>query len=248
MGGKTPKPDQEEFQRLLTEAQEEKSYAICGRWASTSGKVCTKPEGWGVEGRDSGPCKYHGGASLRGPEHPNWTNGKQSRYAHPEIAEKVERLLEDDDIMELRQEAVLLSAAIQERLEEMYDGGKPWERLDELVAQLRGMELPDQAEGLVEELVTIVTQGQDRQEGWEDIRDLVDTKRRVVRDDFKRQETLDSMIPATDALAFAHRVANAVNEHVSDPAEREAIRSELRGAVVQVVHGGDQGNGQLPGR
>lgn len=39
----------------------------CGRTAKSTGEPCQRPAGWGTN-NDSGPCKFHGGASGGAPE------------------------------------------------------------------------------------------------------------------------------------------------------------------------------------
>lgn len=57
------------------------SQNTCGARTRSGGR-CKHPAGWGTSHVGQGRCKLHGGASLRGPEHPNFTHGRHSKYFH----------------------------------------------------------------------------------------------------------------------------------------------------------------------
>ncbi len=40
---------------------------VCGELGheNKDGRPCSKPQGWGVEGTDAGPCRYHDGRDRR---------------------------------------------------------------------------------------------------------------------------------------------------------------------------------------
>lgn len=54
----------------------------CGA-RNRAGNPCRQPAGWGTDHVGSGRCKLHGGASLRGIEHPNFVDGAHSKHFEP---------------------------------------------------------------------------------------------------------------------------------------------------------------------
>jgi hypothetical protein len=50
------------------------------------GEPCGHPEGYGTD-HDSGPCKYHGGASPRGSDHPSFKHGAFSEYLESDLTD-----------------------------------------------------------------------------------------------------------------------------------------------------------------
>jgi len=55
---------------------------VCGG-KTRSGTPCQQPAGWGTDHPGEGRCKLHGGCTLRGPEHPSFKHGEQSKYFDP---------------------------------------------------------------------------------------------------------------------------------------------------------------------
>ena len=69
---------------------------ICGKTAKSTGEECQRPAGWGTD-NDSGPCKFHGGASTGAPEGNNNAT-KTGAYADSFVQD----FLTDDEIERVR--------------------------------------------------------------------------------------------------------------------------------------------------
>lgn len=79
---------------------------LCGA-KTRNGGTCKK---WAME---NGRCRLHGGASLRGSEHPNFKHGLYTKYTPAKIAEKIENFLEADPL-NLENELALTRALLAE--------------------------------------------------------------------------------------------------------------------------------------
>lgn len=51
-----------------------------------NGEPCELAAGWGTE-NDSGPCKFHGGASPKGPDHPQYKHGAFSEHLRSDLTD-----------------------------------------------------------------------------------------------------------------------------------------------------------------
>lgn len=72
-----------------------------------SGDTCRLPAGWGT-GRNYGPCKLHGGAAAKA----NLKHGYYSKYSTNRLADTIDKLAGDEDLLDLRQTAAALQALI----------------------------------------------------------------------------------------------------------------------------------------
>lgn len=101
------------------------SKKFCNGRRSRADKYCRHAPGWGTDHAGEGRCKLHGGASLKGPDHPNWRHGARSKYVKrlPELlAPSFVEAAENDDPLSLRDEIALTDALIMRYLENVKAG------------------------------------------------------------------------------------------------------------------------------
>ena len=81
------------------------------RARSNGGERCRQPAA-----NESGKCRFHGGMSLRGPDHPRWKDGKRSRFMPKFMDEVFRERLDDEQLLsieeEIRAERALRNAAL----------------------------------------------------------------------------------------------------------------------------------------
>lgn len=185
--------------------EQEKGHTICGRKRRHEPSPCTMPEAWGVTEKTAGACKHHGGRNPRGAAHPAYKNGKHSEYAHVELLEDVRKLVDLN-------EAELLDTAL----------GGYMKRLGELYAELEDPE----SERSRKEIYAEVFQANDR------LRKAVDSRRQLFVD-------LHLVVTKDRLVAFVHQVGRAhleaIEEHVSDPEERKAVRRAIHSIVAEFL-------------
>ena len=80
----------------------------------------------------SGYCIYHGGRVPKGGAHPNFKDGRRSRYMPPPLMENYERCFADHELTHHRDSIALVDVLIDEALEDYEDGGTPelWRGLE----------------------------------------------------------------------------------------------------------------------
>lgn len=55
----------------------------CGAKAKSTGKPCRRPAGWGTDHPGTGRCRTHGGLTPRGVDSPHFKTGMYSQYVDP---------------------------------------------------------------------------------------------------------------------------------------------------------------------
>jgi hypothetical protein len=75
---------------------------VCGA-SNRDDDPCGLPAGWGTDHPGEGRCKLHGGASLRGEEHPQFEHGLFSDYLSDEDRRTIEVLEEYEDAEKLNE-------------------------------------------------------------------------------------------------------------------------------------------------
>lgn len=92
-----------------------KDYDICGAKTKKDGSPCQKPAGWGTDHPGIGKCKLHGGASPI-------KHGMYSKYTGHRLAEMVDKLAEDEELLDLRKSIALQQSIILSILEKLDEG------------------------------------------------------------------------------------------------------------------------------
>lgn len=84
--------------------EKRKSYEICGA-KTRSGTPCQKPAGWGTNHAGIGKCKLHGGATPV-------KHGLYSKYTNHRLAEMIDKLSNDEELLNLRKTIAMQQALI----------------------------------------------------------------------------------------------------------------------------------------
>lgn len=231
MSERTPKPPEDEFQRLLEAARSEYDYEICGAWASTSGKVCTqKPK----KGRDR--CKFHGGDTPRGIECVNFKHGRYSKTLPDAVASRYRQLLNDPDILALQEDAALLTLRLEEVIEGAFQGrsSTAWDDLKTAFEEMRYYAREgkkDKMMAAIDKIEGIIRAGNRQAEAWNEAREIIDLRRKLSRDEWKRRKDQEQMLTAEEAYTLGRALLDAVKKHVPDKDTRRKIGNEIRGIL-----------------
>src|SRR5204863_58364 len=90
--------------------------AKCGA-KTRSGGHCKNPGG------PNGRCKFHGGASLSGPAHPNWKGGRYSKYVPKDLLERYHQAARDPNLVAMHDEIALVDVRVSQLLEAVGETG-----------------------------------------------------------------------------------------------------------------------------
>jgi hypothetical protein len=93
----------------------EKNFEICGAKTKKDGSPCQKPAGWGTDHQGVGKCKLHVGASPI-------KHGMYSKYTSHRLGEMVDKLADDEELLDLRKTIALQQSIILSILEKLEQG------------------------------------------------------------------------------------------------------------------------------
>ncbi len=195
------------------------------------GILCARPP---LAGRVR--CRLHGGASLSGEAHPNFTTGRYSKTLPKRLLDSYRAALDDPDLTDGRAEIALLEARTNELLEQVGATGntKLWkEAVDNLQAFRRAASAGgDSAVGAariaLEQLDQVLTRGLSASATWDELRETLDLRRRMADSQTKRLKDQNLMVTTTAALAILVQFYKVVSLHVTDSDARAAIAAEFR--------------------
>jgi len=93
---------------------QQKNYKICGARKKSNGEPCQRPAGWGTDHAGVGKCKLHGGASVV-------KHGFYSKYSNHRLAKMIDKISNDEDLLDLRKTIALQQSLILNILEKLED-------------------------------------------------------------------------------------------------------------------------------
>jgi len=222
---------------------------ICGA-ASAVSKFqfpCCRPPS------SNGRCKKHGGASLKGPQSPQWSTGKYSRYLPTRLIERYEAAERDDGLQDLRSELSLTDARLAELLEQLDRGGgiEDWARVRGmweayLAAQRRLQATPaedaaaigraqDDVRRTMRDLNELIERGHRNISLWHEINDTIELRRRLKTSDSKMLIDLQNMISAERIMAFMYRLSGILKSRIKDDKLLSEISEDIRSEVTRVT-------------
>jgi len=88
---------------------------ICGAKTKGDGEPCKRPAGWGTDHPGVGRCKLHGGATPV-------KHGLYSKYTEHRLASMIDKLSNDEQLLDLRKTIALQQSIIISILNKLKDG------------------------------------------------------------------------------------------------------------------------------
>jgi hypothetical protein len=140
----------------------------------------------------------HGGTSKRGADHHNFKTGKYSSVMPAGLLSRYEALLADSELMELRDEIAVISAAITlviKQLPDDLDTEKSIPKVNEIFGKLSA---------------------------------LIDDKRRLVDSEAKRLLASGQMVTSEQLFTLIHALLAIIENNVQSAAERQAIGADVQ--------------------
>lgn len=95
-------------------SEDKKNYETCGA-KTRAGTPCKKPAGWGTNHKGTGKCKLHGGATPI-------KHGLYSKYTSHRLADMIDKLSDDDELLNLRKTIALQQSLILNILDKVEAG------------------------------------------------------------------------------------------------------------------------------
>jgi hypothetical protein len=200
----------------------------CKGTSRQSGLPCKRRRSPGSE-----YCIFHGGRTPKGGAHPNFKDGKRSRYMlAPEIFEHFNRYLNDPELTNHRDSIALTDAMIQEALDDFYGGGTPelwrninaaWRRVEKARKRGDGVRLGE----ALDRVGLLIDRGTRDVQGHERVLKLLNERRKHASAETKRRLAEEYTFTYEEAAAYYAALGAAVTKHVHNRETRVAILNEI---------------------
>ncbi len=172
----------------------------CGSRKASRPGLCESPFRYA-----NGRCKKHGGATPKGAAHPNFKDGKRSRYMPPpDLYERYLGALTDPELTHHRDSVALVDSLIDEMLEGYEFGANPkrWAEVKRLVRRVEAANNAGdrhKAREAFEELLLVVEEGHAHAQKALAIVRLLEARRRHADSETRRR--------LSEELTFSYEVA-----------------------------------------
>ncbi len=178
----------------------------------------------------SGYCIYHGGRVPKGGTHPNFKEGRRSKYMPPPLLENYERYLNDPELVHHRGSVALLDALVEEALEDWEDGGTPelWRGLKAAWRKVEKARASGDAAHLgeaLDETGLLIGRGARQTQRTTRVINLLEQRRKHASTETKRRLAAGGIFTYEMAAAFYTALGAAARRHFSH--DRRALTAFL---------------------
>lgn len=182
---------------------------------------------------DRDRCKFHGGASPRGVEHPNYRGRGYSKDIPVGLADKVIDALNDPDLISLRHEIALLDGRIGQLFEKMekLESDTAFDRIKDCIYGMEAALIEDRIDDVaayLKDAKKAFRAASAERDGWNEIYSVVKERRQMVDAERKREETLQGNMTARQVGTFIAAVQTAIMEEVNDNDVRRRLALRLQ--------------------
>jgi hypothetical protein len=184
----------------------------------------------------NGRCNSHAGATLNGIASPQYQGKSYSRYLPKAVLEDYNTALSDPELIQLRSEMALVEARMSAVLRQLGSGesGMTWRKAqDSMRDLLRALQMPAddpqaatlQAQALTD-LRTTIDKGSGDYMLWDELRVLIDAKRKLVESETRRM-VAGKMYMTLDRFGLVfNALLRAVTSNVADRVTRGRIQDD----------------------
>lgn len=181
----------------------------------------------------NGRCGIHGGNSPKGPRSSRYKTGRWSKYAVTALAEKYSELLEDEEIVSVRDDIALIDARIATLLERADEGGSTYvfEEIEEAFAAFDAARNDSDRIAMshaLRDLRAAIAKGRSEGLVWKEISDLMEQRRKMAATEHKRMTTMGQFISVEQANGLIAALLAAVRAEVKDGEIRQRLGDQFR--------------------
>jgi hypothetical protein len=180
----------------------------------------------------NGRCNLHGGKTPVGLALPQTKHGRYSKHLPTRLQARYYEAQSDTALLELREDIALIDARLADVLARVDTGesGSLWEALVEAKEYYHKAPARDKAMALYA-LLDKIDAGAADYAAWQDVRALLDQRRRTVESERKRLVEMQQTLTVERAMLLVGAVAGIVKAHVTDSKQLAAISADL-GALL----------------
>lgn len=200
----------------------------------------------------NGRCKFHGGPSLSGVAHPNYIDGRRSKYLPQRLQKAYGEIRADEDLFTLRDDAALVEARLLDVLGRVDTGesGKHWTQARAALTAFDNASDPDEAVKHLAAMRAAVGRGVSDYAAWNEIKDLLEQRRRLVADERKHVLETGRIISIEQLMlwvgALLAEIRAAVIVVVDDELIRRKVLSGIQTAFTKLANTGERPSRALP--
>lgn len=231
--------------------------ARCLHWIFKLGRQCKSSAKKGISIKPhpvdgyKQKCTIHGGNSPEGVEHYNWKGGRYAKDAGESRQKKLDRLLNDDDLLRLNDNIALIDFRITELFESLKEGGSPgelwkqavrsWNYLDRAIDSIDA----DGIDKHTKELGAILEKGIREIATWDEIDKRTETRRKLTDSESRRRKDMQYLVMVEDTVRD-YRIIGALARQAIMNAE---ITKEVKGEILERIQEGfsDYMHRDIPG-
>lgn len=189
---------------------------ICGAH-NKSGLPCMKSP---IDGRNR--CQLHGGKTPIGLASPHARTLRYSRdVLGKALGERYEQAVNDDKLLELRDEIAILQARTAELLQHVESGDtqKTWRELKKsygaFIKANRAGDAKTAADAM-NMMGKLITSGYSQHQGWREVIDTISANRRLVESERKRLVDMQQTMTAEQAFGMLTYILSIIRKRTSE--------------------------------
>lgn len=218
----------------------ERGQVICGAKRPNSEEKCGN---FRID-KNNGRCRFHGGNSVRGVNHPMFIHGSTSKYYLPEGTHELYLdSLNNKELVTLREEIALLDARIRQLTNELKTGASDdsWKTLDDLWDDfMYAVRSGDHAkqQTLLITLNDHIKNSVEERKSWMDIERLVEKRRKLVGTEATRMKEANQFLTAEQCIAMVSAVVVAVKEAVHkyvEPKTQQYVLDAAQQKYIEII-------------
>lgn len=182
-------------------------------------------------------CRVHGAGSRGKPGGRPIVHGRYSKYLPERLLDAYQEALADPRLLELGDEIALLGAREIELVNRLKSGESMgrWQAAQLVYGDLtQGIRTNNKelARTSLAQLGDVLFAGLGDEQGWREIAELVDRRRRLVESERKRLVEMQQTITAERAMILMAAILDVIRRNVPDPQTVAAISADLRALTV----------------
>jgi hypothetical protein len=185
----------------------------------------------------NGRCRIHGGKSLKGLAHPNFREGRNSKYLYlpARLTPRFEELIGDE--IENLAESITIQRTLETTLLEQLDTDETpgaWKRLKRLVADYRKASEVERTK-VFRKIAEVVEKGVDQASLFDRIGRTHESQRRLTETLIKARQAVQETYTEEQWNTLLGIVLRVVLNNVPDASARDRIQTELRAAEQAIL-------------
>ena len=199
----------------------------CRAKSKRSGERCKRHAG------PSGVCRMHGARTPTGEASTTFKHGRYSKYMPVRLLDKYHESLNDEQLLEIRDEIAAIDARIKELWKRLDTGetGKMWEALHHAAAEFELCRSVKDDQGMarsLESLLSTIRMGFGDWAAWRELGEQMDRLTRYKGQEWRRLVEMQQVATVEQVMTLLAAVESVIRKHLHDPQSVRAFADDLR--------------------